>query len=201
MNSQSPILALLNVLACLSLCGLLAGTSAFIAPNPARSVSTTTASTSASALPMAKGFGDKPKPKPKVSDGQQKRNAAASKYDEISAQGGQEYNIFVRQFGSDDGSWLPCGAICVPRGEQVSNAIFANETPLKSAIVRMYPKLVGFEGEMEFGSNLKIYPDDPVEVAANAGARSEGMSVGNWINNLLSPIDASSVQQPPPPTN
>ena len=57
----------------------------------------------------AKGFGpDKPAPRAK-SDGQVKREGEASKYDELSSTGGQEYNIFVRQFGGEDTSWLPAG--------------------------------------------------------------------------------------------
>jgi len=60
----------------------------------------------------------------------------------------------------------------------------------------MYPKLTGYEQEMEFGFNLKIYPDDPVEVAVKGGAKT-GPSIGNWISNLLSPVDASDVK----PTN
>ena len=148
---------------------------------------------------MAKGFGaakEEEAPREKT-PGQIQRETQSKKYDEISATGGQEYNIFVRQFGSDDGSWFPCGAIAVPRAAQVSDAIFANDDALKIAIVRTYPKLKGFEQEFEFGYNLKIYPDDPVEVATKTGVRPSGFSFGNWINTLLSPIDASKV--PPPP--
>ena len=143
---------------------------------------------------MAKGFGEKTSElKREKSEGQIKREAEASKYDEISKTGGQEYNIFVRQFGSDDSSWLPTGSIAVPRGAQVSDAIFANTDALKSAIVRTYPKLRGFEEEFEFGFNLKVYPDDPVEVAMKGGMKKDGFSVGNWISTLLSPVDASDV--------
>jgi len=144
---------------------------------------------------MTKGFGAK-EPEKKVSEGQTRRDKEASKYDEIAASGGQEYNIYVRQFGSDDTSWFPCGAVSVPRGGQVGDAVYANEAVLKVAIVRTYPKLKGFEPEFEFGSNLKVYPDDPVEVAVKRGAKSEGMSIGNWITNLLSPIDSSQVKPP-----
>ena len=151
-------------------------------------------------LSMAKGFGEKNvQPKREKSEGQIKREAESSKYDEIATSGGQQYNIFVRQFGSDDQSWLPTGSIAVPRGGQVSDAIFANESNLKTAIVRTYPKLRGFEEEMEFGYNLKVYPDDPVEVARKGGVKKEGMSVGNWISNLLSPVDTSGVPPPPMP--
>ena len=111
---------------------------------------------------MAKGFGEKKVQKREKSAGQIKREEEASKYDELAASGGQEYNIYVRQFGSDDQSWFPCGSIAVPRGAQVTDAIYANDEALKVAIVRTYPKLEGFEAEFEFGYNLKIYPDDPV---------------------------------------
>jgi hypothetical protein len=188
-----------HTIAFLAITCLMGGAAAF-APAPAFSASskiaTTTVSSSLSMSP--KGFGEKKEPVVKQkSQGQQTRDAAANKYDEIATTGGQEYNIFVRQFGSGDDSWFPCGAICVPRGGQVTEAIFANEGALKVAIVRTYPKLEGFEEEFEFGSNLKIYPDDPVDVATKLGARPTGFSFGNWVNTLLSPVDASNVTPPP----
>ena len=144
-----------------------------------------------------KGFGAKEPAKSKVkSEGQTKRESEANRYEEIAASGGQEYNIYVRQFGSDDKSWFPCGAVSVPRGAQVGDAIYANVDALKTAIVRLYPRLKGFEQEFEFGSNLKVYPDDPIEVAVKRGPRPQGMSIGNWINTLLSPVDASKVKPP-----
>jgi len=145
---------------------------------------------------MSKGFGESKKPiKREKSAGQLKRDEQSSKYDEIANTGGQQYNIYVRQFGSDDSTWLPTGSIAVPRGAQVTDAIYANETNLKSAIVRTYPKLGGSEDEFEFGFNLKVYPDDPVEVAnkGKGGVKKDGLSVGNWISTLLSPVDASQV--------
>jgi hypothetical protein len=144
---------------------------------------------------FAKGFGSKPQKK-EPSEGAKKRQEQSSKYDEISASGGQEYSIFVRQFGSDDKSWLPCGAIAVPRNAQVSDAIYANVEELKKAIVRQFPKLRGHEDEFEFGYNLKVYPDDPIEVAVKNAPRPSGLSFGNWISNLLSPIDTSQAKPP-----
>ncbi|GKY92250.1 hypothetical protein MPSEU_000196200 [Mayamaea pseudoterrestris] len=150
-----------------------------------------------------KGFGSS-KTRREKSDGQIKREKESSKYDEIASQGGQEYNVWVRQFGSGgeagDKGWMPCGAIAVPRAAQVSDAIFANEQGLKAAISRVYPQLKGDEF-LEFGYNLKIYPDDPVETAKKNGPRPSGISVGNWINTLLSPIDASKVPPPPAPSS
>jgi len=143
---------------------------------------------------MAKGFGKEEKQVKKApSKGQQERDRASSKYDEIAKAGGQEYAIFVRQFGSADDSWLPCGSIAVQRGDQVSNAIFSNEEALKTAVVRTFPKLKGYEAEFEYGYNLKVYPDEPVEVAVKSTGTT-GPSIGNWISNLLSPVDASNVQ-------
>ena len=109
-----------------------------------------TSSSSSSSLPSssatqlhAKGFGAPPPEPKKKSDGQIDREQKASKYDDIAATGGQEYRIFVRKFGSDDQSWLPVGSIAVPRGAQVSDAVFANEEGLRAAIVRTYNKLKG----------------------------------------------------------
>ena len=143
---------------------------------------------------MATGFGkNNAEEKKEKSEGQAKRERAGSKYDEIASTGGQEYSVFVRQFGSADDSWLPCGSVAVARGDQVSNAIFGNEEALKTAIIRTMPKLKGYEAEFEYGYNLKIYPDEPVEVAVKSTG-STGPSVGNWLSNLLSPVDASNVE-------
>lgn len=145
---------------------------------------------------MAKGFDKSSKPvKREKSTGQVEREKMSSRYDTIAAGGGQEYSVFVRQFGGEDKSWLPCGSIAVPRNAQVSDAIFANEEALKTAIVRTFPKLKGFESEFEYGYNLKIFPDDPVEVAMKQ-SKVAGPSVGNWLSNLLSPVDASGATPP-----
>jgi len=151
---------------------------------------------------FAKGFGAAPQEPRKKSAGQIERDQKSSKYDDIAATGGQEYRIFVRQFGSDDKSWLPVGSIAVPRGAQVSDAVFADEVALQTAIVRTYPKLKGMEIEFEYGYNLKMYPDEGVTVAMKNQGASSGPSIGNWISNLLSPVDASGVAPPPvPPEN
>eukprot|EP00977_Amphora_coffeiformis_P008374 scaffold1893_cov220-Amphora_coffeaeformis.AAC.19 len=188
----------------LVLASALVSTSAF-SVTPQLSVSTKSSTTALA----AKGFGAPKKQTKKKSDGQVKREQESSKYDEIAASGGQQYScfdaavsqiivhtddsVFVRQFGSDDKSWLPCGSVAVPRNAQVSDAIFSNESALKGSIVRMYPKLRGYETEFEFGFNLKVYPDDPIEVAKKgASGKTEGPSIGNWISTLLSPVDAGA---------
>ena len=123
---------------------------AFVAPSSPSSdaavaFSSSSASSSPSILPLAatKGFGSPPPEPRKKSSGAVDRETKASKYDEIAGAGGQEYRVFVRQFGSDDRSWLPVGSVAVPRGAQVSDAVFANEDGLRKAIVRTYDKLKG----------------------------------------------------------
>ena len=173
----------------------IATTSCAFAPTASNAIRT-----SQSTELYAKGFGATPPEPRKKSSGEADREAKGSKYDEIAATGGQEYKIFVRQFGSDDKSWFPVGSIAVPRGSQVSDAVFANEEGMRTSIVREYPGLAGKEMEFEYGFNLKVYPDDPVEVAMKGkGGASQGPSVGNWISNLLSPVDASGVAPPPMP--
>ena len=120
---------------------------AFVAAPPSivaiTSCNPTSSSSSSTTQLNAKGFGAAPPEPKKKSEGQIDREQKASKYDDIAATGGQEYRIFVRQFGSDDKSWLPVGSIAVPRGAQVSDAVFANEEGLRTAIVRTYNKLKG----------------------------------------------------------
>lgn len=124
-------------IATLAVAAIATGCSAF-----APTASVISAQSSSSQL-YAKGFGTPPPEPRQKSEGQIDREAKASKYDEIAATGGQEYRIFVRQFGSDDKSWLPVGSIAVPRNAQVSDAVFANEEGLRTSITRVYPKLKG----------------------------------------------------------
>ena len=120
----------------------IATTSQAFVPSSSTNSIISTSSSSSSQL-YAKGFGAPPPEPRQKSEAQIKRDQKSNKYDEIAATGGQEYRIFVRQFGSDDKSWLPVGSIAVPRGAQVSDAVFADENALQSAIVRAYPNLKG----------------------------------------------------------
>lgn len=192
-------LAVGSVLLCQSAVSAFAPTTAFARSAVSSSVSNSNVVLHAKAKT---GFGAKESKdtpsKPPKSEGAVKRSQERSKYDELAGSGGNEYTIFVRQFGSDDKGWLPCGAIAVPRDAQVSDAIFANTESMNKAIVRTYPKLKGSEEEFEFGFNLKIYPDDPIDVAVKS-TKVQGLSIGNWISTLLSPVDASKIPPPTPP--
>eukprot|EP00549_Striatella_unipunctata_P025540 CAMPEP_0118702962 /NCGR_PEP_ID=MMETSP0800-20121206/18239_1 /TAXON_ID=210618 ORGANISM="Striatella unipunctata, Strain CCMP2910" /NCGR_SAMPLE_ID=MMETSP0800 /ASSEMBLY_ACC=CAM_ASM_000638 /LENGTH=154 /DNA_ID=CAMNT_0006604335 /DNA_START=158 /DNA_END=622 /DNA_ORIENTATION=+ len=154
---------------------------------------------------MAKGFDTPDSSSNKKQQQQQKKKAAspmeleqqaqANKYSKIASSGGQEYSIFVRLFGQEEEQWLPCGSVAVPRGKQVSDAIFANRENMEIAIVRSFPQLDGLEREFEYGYQLSIFPDDPIEIAnKRKNANDDGFSIGGWISNLLSPIDDSNVR-------
>jgi Family of unknown function (DUF6523) len=205
MTRTSPLYYLIP-LALLALCdGFTTTVSRNACPTGSAVTRATTTRTLQETKLFVKGFG-KPKepesvePKKPPSAASVERKQAVARYDEIAALGGQEYKIYVRQFGGANDSWLPVGSIAVPRTAQVSNAIKANLDNLKVSIVFTYPKLKGQEGEFEFGYNLKIYPDDPVEVAnLNKALPTQGFSIGNWISTLLSPVDASGVPPPPIP--
>jgi len=130
------------------------------------------------------------------SEGQLQRESRANKYEELASTGGQAYNIFVREFGEDEKSWYPCGSVAVPRGAQVSDAIYANIDELKASIVRDFKNLKGMEDSFEFGFNLKIFPDDPVEVAKrDMTNKVDKLNPMNWLSTLLSPVDVSKFKE------
>ena len=79
---------------------------------------------------------------------------------------------------------------------QVADAIFANEQRLKESIVRDFKNLAGKENEMEFGFNLKVYPDDPVEVAnKDLTNKVDKLNPLNWLSALLSPVDTTKMKE------
>merc|ERR1719506_41787 len=144
---------------------------------------------------FAQGFDKTPKSAPKEKTaGAIKREQERSTYDNLSNTGGQEYTIFVRLFGQDDEKWIPAGAVAVPRGEQVAKAIYANEEGIKSGILRSFPGMKDDVANFEFGYNLKIYPDDPIQLAVKPTGEVSGFSaVTKWFDALLSPVDTSDV--------
>lgn len=105
-----------------------------------------------------------------------------------------QYTIFVRLFGQDDDKWIPAGAVAVPRGEQVAKAIYSNEEGIKKGILRTFPGMKEDSANFEFGYNLKIYPDDPIQLAVKPTGEISGFSaVTKWFDALLSPVDTSDV--------
>ena len=170
---------------------LLTSTSSFLTPS---FFPKPTSSPTSSHVLKAEGFASKPPPREK-SEAQINRELETGKFDELASTGGQEYQIYVRLFGQDAESWLPCGQIAVPRGEQVSRAIYSNEENVKKGTLRTWAGLRGKESEMEFGYNLKIYPDDVIEVAKKEVEVKGFGGVGKWFSDLLSPVDTSDVKK------
>ena len=110
----------------------------------------------------ASGFGQvsgQPKKKKKASN---KREVAASKYDEMKGKGLPEFNIFIRIKGKE---WVPAGSMAVERSNQISRAIFQQEAELLKGAVRLYPILRKYKDNLEYGYRLKEFPDEEVTVA------------------------------------
>ncbi|KAG5188321.1 hypothetical protein JKP88DRAFT_234329 [Tribonema minus] len=171
---------------------LLVATSAF-APPSSRTVSSTRTCRASTCLTAKadepKGFGKKaPKAAPKEKSAAQiEREKAASAYDNLAASGVPEHNIWVRVKGGGDQDWVPAGTMAVPRTEKVANAVFEQQEALLSGLYRVFPKLKG--EELEYGSNLKLYPDEAVKVL-EPKEKSDDM-IKNWFESLLSPINTS----------
>eukprot|EP00953_Heterococcus_sp_UTEX-ZZ885_P032474 16963-Heterococcus_DN1.PRE.3 len=96
-------------------------------------------------------------------------------------------NAFARDEGSGDDDWIPAGTMAVPRTEKVANAVFEQEEALMKGVLRLFPKLK--DAELEYGHNLKMYPDEPVKVLVPQ-AKSEDV-IKNWFEGLLSPLNTS----------
>ena len=102
-----------------------------------------------------KGFGDKPTAARPVSKDQKRREAAASKYDEMAAAGMPQYSVWIRlkdppkmpdydpaidgEENDQPMPWLPVGSLSVPRSSQVSAAIYEAENDLLQGAYRLYP--------------------------------------------------------------
>jgi len=60
----------------------------------------------------------------------------------------------------------------------------------------MYPllkKAAATEGSLEYGYNLKKFPDEPIKVAVKPSGDKN--PVVKWIENVISPLDASGVNK------
>jgi len=91
-----------------------------------------------------------------------KRQEAASKYDEMKGKGLPEFNIFIRIKGKE---WVPAGSMAVERSNQISRAIFQQEAELLKGAVRLYPILWKFKDNLEYGYRLKEFSDEEVTIA------------------------------------
>lgn len=153
-----------------------------------------------------KGFGEQKAAKMPPSQGQKRREAAASRYDEMAASGMPEYSVWIRLkepprpegVSKDDPDfqempWLPVGSLAVPRSSQVSQAIFDAEDDLLQGAYRLYPNMKKEEKDnIEYGFQLKQFDDEDIRKAER---KQSGGFMGNfqeWIDKLTSPMNASS---------
>ena len=109
-----------------------------------------------------KGFGDDKFSKPKQKTAAKvEKERAASAYDAAKASGIPEYRVYVTPTGTEN--WTPIGCVTVPRTESVSQSIFGNEESLLQVA-----RQAGVKGDLDYGYNRAIFPDDPVTPADRA---------------------------------
>ncbi len=113
-----------------------------------------------------RGFGDppqRPDREEKVQKRQKQRQQAASRYDRMVKQGLPSFNIFVRP--EPDSPWLPVGTLAVNRSDKINAAIFQQEKELTAGALRLFPKLRSHADRLEYGYQLKEFPDEEIRVA------------------------------------
>ncbi|KAA8492411.1 hypothetical protein FVE85_7918 [Porphyridium purpureum] len=130
-----------------------------------------------------KGFGEPPKTREK-SKGQLEREAAAQKYEKMQSSGMPEYNVWIRP--QDDKNWYPVGSLAVDRSSKIEEAIYENEDALLKGAFRLFPKLQK-AGPLEYGFQLKEFPDEPVRLAEKPSASSNMFK--DFFDKLLSPLN------------
>jgi hypothetical protein len=141
------------------------------------------------------GFG-KPPPEKKLSKLAEDRGAAAERYENIKASGSPEFSVFFRSKGAGDedgmvkGGWYPVGSITCPSSQLVGKAIFNTEDALLQGAFRVHSKQIKAqlktrdgktigkwqdmkECDLEYGFQLKEFPDEEVKVAEKPREKSD----------------------------
>lgn len=150
---------------------------AWVAPTTRRGASALSA--------KRKGFGDDKFSKPKVkTDARLEKDRAASAYDAQKASGIPEYRVYVAPKGTLD--WTPIGCVTVPRTESVSQSIFGNE--LAFLEVAKQAGVPGEQGDLDYGYNLAVFPDDPVRPADAAEAARSTNPFQKFAKDLTNPL-------------
>lgn len=110
------------------------------------------------------GFG-KVQPSKKTTKSATKRVKAAKQYDKMKADGGPEFNIYIRIQGKNN--WYPAGSLAVNRTSLINQAIFQEEENLRQGAFRLYPVLRKNQSQLEYGYKLKDaeFADEPIQVA------------------------------------
>lgn len=111
---------------------------------------------------MSSGFG-KPKQVRQPSKSEDVRVKAATRYDKMKAEGLPEFNIFVRI--KEKKTWYPVGSLAVSRLNKIDQAIAQQEAELLQGAFRLFPVLKKHQQTLEYGYQLKQFPDEPIQLA------------------------------------
>jgi len=135
---------------------------------------------------LSKGFGKKAlNTKSNIQTEQEK---AAKEYEKLRDSGVPVYNIFTRTCGSKQ--WLPVGSMAIPRTSKPGDVIYNSEENLKRGAFELFPSLEKAEC-LEYGYNLKIYPDEEIRLAEKSNVANSNILV-EWLNSIMNPLDSSS---------
>mmetsp|Transcript_5916 Transcript_5916/g.11678 ORF Transcript_5916/g.11678 Transcript_5916/m.11678 type:complete len:198 (-) Transcript_5916:71-664(-) len=142
-----------------------------------------------------KGFGPRPEQsKREKSEGQKKREEASRSYDRMKEAGMPEYNIFVRVKTEDEKpNWFPVGSLCVERSGRITESIFSNEGALLQGAFRLFPKLREHEGNLQYGYQLKEFPDEDIRVAEKPPDRKRNPIVGFFETIMGNPMNTDNL--------
>jgi hypothetical protein len=110
------------------------------------------------------GFGKVAPPKPKAEKNKAKRAVANQKYEEMKSSGLPEFNVYVRIKGKPN--WVPAGSMTVDRSDKIALAIYQQEEELVKGVLRLYPKMRQYQGQLEYGYRLKQFNDEAIAVAS-----------------------------------
>ena len=111
---------------------------------------------------MSSGFGQ-PKQTKKPSKSADVRGKASQQYDKMKADGLPEFNIFLRI--KDKKTWYPVGSLAVSRLNKINHAIAQQEAELLQGAFRLFPVLKKHRQFLEYGYQLKQFPDEPIQLA------------------------------------
>jgi len=78
----------------------------------------------------------------------------------------------------------------IPRTTKVDQALFENEENLIKGALRLFPKM-DLSGGLEYGYNLKAYPDEPIRIAERS--KPESNFLKSYIENAMNPLNASGL--------
>lgn len=90
-------------------------------------------------------------------------------------------------------NWFPVGSVCVERSGRVNETIFANEAALLQGAFRLFPRLEEHRHELEYGYQLKEFPDEEVRVAQRPVDKKKNPLIGFFEKIMGDPMNVDNL--------